>query len=153
MNNQNWIDQKIRVGRALVAAGIVLSVAGALLQWFPGDLSFNPRIVTGLGILLAGIGVGNLVKYGAARRDPQGAGRQLRAGNDERSRMLRGRAGNLAFIVSTVMTYALLMWLSFASSGSLPEPTLDTLWYGLAAAVIVPFIVYSGSIVVDERKM
>ena len=34
--------------------------------------------------------------------------------------MIRARAGNRAYWVSTVIVYAGLMWVSFAASGSLP---------------------------------
>ena len=49
------------------------------------------------------------------------------------------------------MTYIALMWLSFASRGGLPAPTSDGLWYYLAAAVVVPFLVYLTSIIYDQN--
>jgi ABC-type uncharacterized transport system permease subunit len=153
MNNRlKWINRQIQLGWALLVAGLVIAVVGILLPRLAGSLSFNPRIITGLGILLLGIGTAFLVRYGAARRDPQAALRLASEERDERMRLLRARAGNKAFWVSAAMAYAVLMWLSFAGSGSLPQPSLDTLWYALAAVVVVPFGVYAASLAYDQGR-
>jgi len=50
------------------------------------------------------------------------------------------------------MTYIALMWLSLASSGSLPVPTLDGLWFYLAAAVVVPAVVFIAGILIGQNR-
>jgi hypothetical protein len=129
----------------------VVAIAGILLPRLAGDLPFNERIITGLGILLSGIGIANLVRYGAVRRDPQAARRLAGEERDERTQLLRARAGNRAYWVSAPLAYALLMWVSFAESGSLPYPSPDLLWYMLAALVVVPFGVYALSLMYDQQ--
>ncbi len=153
MNNRlKWIHRRWQLGWALLAAGLVFAVVGIILPLLIGSLPFNHRIITGLGILLLGIGVAFLVRYGSARRDPQAALRLVSEQRDERMQILRARAGNRAYWVSTIMAYAVLMWVSFASSGSLPELSTDTLWFFLAAVVVVPFIVYAASLSIDQGK-
>ena len=44
------------------------------------------------------------------------------------------------------------MWESFAANGNLPALSGNALWYFLAAAVLVPFGVYAGSILIDQRR-
>ena len=51
------------------------AATGLLLPRLVGELPFNTRIITGLGILFLGVGIAYLVRYGAARRDPHAAGR------------------------------------------------------------------------------
>jgi hypothetical protein len=73
--------------------------------------------------------------------------------HDERTVLIRARAGNRAYWVSTALVYLGLMWASFASSGSLPVLGGDALWNFLAAAVLIPFAVYVASMMVDQRKL
>jgi len=153
MNNRlKWINRQWQLGWALLAVGLVFAVVGLILPLLAGSLPFNHRIITGLGILLLGIGVSILVRYGAARRDPQAALRLVSEQRDERMQLLRARAGNRAYWVSAVMAYAVLMWVSFASNGSLPELSTDTLWFFLAAVVVVPGVVYAASLAIDQGR-
>lgn len=150
MNNHNqWITRQVRLGRILLALGALLAIAGIILPRLAGELGFNTRVITGLGILLLGIGTSYLVRYGAALRDPKTA-RQMTAERDERMQFIRAKAGNRAFWVETALAYALLMWVSQASNGSLPALNDDALWFALAAVVIVPFAVYAGSLAYDQ---
>ena len=126
---------------------------GYSLQLQFDDLPYNFRIITGLGILLAGIGVGYLVRYGAALKDEQSARRLTVEERDERTVLIRARAGNRAYWVSTALVYIGLMWASFAANGSLPALTGDALWFFLAACVLIPFGVYIPSILIDQRNM
>jgi hypothetical protein len=153
MNNQkNWIKNKIRTGVVLLAAGIILSVAGILIGIQYAYLPYNFRIITGVGILLAGVGIGNLVRYGSALKDEQSARRLTIEEKDERLVQIRLRAGNKSFWVSTILVYIGLMWESFAANNSLPALSGDPLWYFLAACVLLPFGVYIASIVIDQQK-
>ncbi len=154
MSNQtNLMRTKVTWGLFYLAAGLIVAVAGVLLPLLLGDLGFNERIITAVGILLVGIGVANLVQYATMRRDPKAARQMAIEKGDERLALIRGRAGHRAFWVSTALAYALLMWLSFASSGSLPVLSPDALWFCLAAVVVVPFIVYASGIVYEQNRL
>jgi hypothetical protein len=146
-----WVGRQLRMGRALIGAGAALAVFGVVLPVFAGDLPFNERIITGLGILIFGMGVARLVQYTSARRDPQAARRLAAENRDERTRTLRGRAGQRAYLCSAVLAYTALMWVSIASNGSLPALSADAVWWVLAAIVVVPMLVYIASLVYDEQ--
>ncbi len=152
MNNpQKWISRQARAGRIFLAAGALLFAGGLAAQFLAGDLPFDARILSGLGIFLLGLGISYLIRYQSARRDPQAAGRALREERDERNQMIRARAGNRAYWTSAALGYALLMWLGFASNGSLPALSEDALWYALAGVVVLPFVVFVASLVYDQQ--
>jgi hypothetical protein len=150
-NQQEYLRRRVRVGWVLLALAVVLFAAGLILQ-FLFVVPFNARIVSGLGIFFAALGLGQVLRYRATRSNQQAVARLINEEHDERNRLIRGQAGSRAFWVSLAMTYAALMWISFASRGSLPIPTPDGLCNYLAAAVIVPFIVYAGSILYEEKQ-
>ena len=151
MNNQQiYVRNRVRVGWGLLILSIILFAAGLVLQ-FLVVVPFNTRIVSGLGIFFAGLGLAQILRYRNVQSNPQTA-RLVNEERDERNILIRARAGNRAFWVSIIMIYTALMWLSFASNGSLPIPTLDGLWFFLAAAVVVPLSVYIGSIVYEQNK-
>jgi hypothetical protein len=152
-NQKKWIINRIRIGRLFLAAGVLTGCVGVIAELQFSHLFKDFRIVTGLGILLAGIGVGYLVRYGSALKDKKSAMRLTVEEWDERSVFIRARAGNRAFWVSTVIINIGLMWSSFASNDRLPHLTGDTLWFFLAAAVLLPFGVYITSTLVDERNL
>ena len=152
MNNHlNWINRQVRLGWVFLAAGLVVALAGILLPRLAGDLPFNERIITGVGILLLGVGTSYLVRFRAIRQDAQAARRILSEEHDERMQLLRARAGNRAYWVSAALAYIVLMWVSFAASGSLPPLSGDALWYLLAAVVVVPFGIYAISLSYDQQ--
>jgi hypothetical protein len=151
-NNLNWLNRQVRLGWIFLAVGLVLALAGIVLQRSVDNLPFNARIITGLGILLLGIAVSFLVRYGAVRRDPKAAARLVSEERDERMQIIRARAGNRAYWLSALLTYALLMWVSFSQNGSLPALSADALWYILAGLVIVPFGVYAASMAYDQHN-
>jgi len=148
-----WIAPRIRIGWVILAVGTAVCLSGILLELGNTNLSFNPAIITGLGILWVGIGVGIVVRYRAALVDEQAARRLTAAEMDERTVFIRARAGSRAYWVSMGLVYTGLMWVSFAANGDLPELSGDTLWYFLAACVIAPFGVYVLSMMVDQRKL
>jgi hypothetical protein len=45
------------------------------------------------------------------------------------------------------------MWASISSNGQLPALSADGLWYALAAAFVVPLVVYLVSIIQASRSM
>jgi hypothetical protein len=152
-NQKKWIMIRIRIGWLFLVAGVLVGFVGVIAELQLGHLFKDFRIVTGLGILLVGIGAGYLVRYGSALKDEKSALRLTVEERDERSVLIRARAGNRAFWVSTVLINIGLMWSSFASNDRLPPLTGDTLWFYLAAAVLLPFGVYITSILVDERNL
>jgi hypothetical protein len=152
MNNQRkWIDRQRSKGWLFLVGGVILAGVGILLGGQSANLAFNPRVVTGLGILLLGVAVSYLVRYAAARRSPQTAERLLSEERDERNQFLRTRAGNRAYWSSAVLTYILLMWISLAANGGLPALSADALWYVVVALVILPFGVYAASLYYDQK--
>ena len=154
MNNRTkWIRSRIRMGWIFLAAGSIVAIVGIFTELQFAYLPYNFRIITGLGILLGGIGVGYLVRYRAALKDEQSAMRLTVEERDERTVLIRTRAGNRAYWVSTALIYLGLMWVSFAANGSLPALTGNTLWFFLAVGVLIPFGVYITSILVDQRNI
>lgn len=153
MNNKiSWLNRKARLGWIFLALGLVLALAGIVLQGSIENLPFNARIITGLGILLLGVAVSYFMRYGAVRRDPKAAARLVSEERDERMQIIRARAGNRAYWFSAILTYTLLMWISFAQNGSLPALSADALWYVLAGLVIAPFGVYAASMAYDQHN-
>jgi hypothetical protein len=153
VNRTKWIKSKIYIGRMLLALGILVAVAGIITELQYADQPYNFRIVTGLGILFIGIGIGNLIRYGTALKNEQSARRLIVEEADERTVLIRTRAGNRAYWVSAVFIYIGLMWASFAVNGDLPALAGNTLWYFLAAGVLVPFGVYMLSFLIDSRNL
>ena len=147
-----WIKKNVTLGRALVGAGLLIMVAGIVLNISLRDWPFNIRIVTGAGILLFGIGVGMVVKYKAMlTNDPQ-AQRLVAEELDERSRAIRTQAGYWAYLVSAALVFVGLLWAGWAANGMLPQLQGDTLWYALIVALVLPFLVYMGGILLGERQ-
>jgi hypothetical protein len=147
-----WLRIQVRAGCLLILVGATLlagSLAAAAAN--PGS-TFNFNIVGGLGIAIAGGGIGVLVRYGNALRDGEAARRVIVEERDERGVMIRTRAGNRAWWVCVLIVWLGLMWASFAANGQLPALAGDTLWNFLAIAVVIPFGVYGASIIVDERR-
>lgn len=143
MNNRSqWIASKQRGAYLFLAAGILLVLAGAALKQWAGSLFFDPRIVTGLGILLLGVAVSRFIVYRSLRADGVTAARTMAEEKDERRVSIRNQAGNRAFWLSTILSYTGLMWASFAGNSQLPPLEGDTLWFYLVALVIIPFGVY-----------
>jgi hypothetical protein len=151
--HKKWIASRVRLGWALLILGILTIIAGIIFELNLTHLPYNFRLVTGLGILFAGGGIGYLVRYIAALKDAQSARRLAIEEQDERSVLIRTRAGNRAFWVSAALVYLGLLWASFASSGSLPALAGDVLWFFLAACVLVPFAVYIAGILLDQRSL
>lgn len=146
-----WLRMRARLGWLLLAAGLVL-LAGSLVasRAYP-DTTINLRIVGGLGILVGGLGLGYAVRYGGALRDEAAARRVIVEDRDERSVLIRQRAGSRAYLASAVLVFGGLMWSSYAANGQLPQLEGDGLWNYLAAATVVPLAVYLGSVILDER--
>jgi hypothetical protein len=151
-NRMKWISAKIRTGWILLVTGALVVGLGRFVEHQYSHLPYNLRIITGLGLLLTGIGIGYLVRYWAALKDEQSAKRLTVEERDERTVLVRARAGNRAYWVSAVLVYTGLMWSSFAANGGLPDLSGDVLWYFLAAGVVIPFGVYSASILVDQQN-
>ncbi len=152
-NSTNWMAARVRLGWILLAAGLLTGIAGVWAETQYGGLPFNTRIITGVGILLVGLGIANLVRYRAALNDERSARRITVEERDERSLLIRHRAGYRAFWAAFALVYAGLMWVSFAANGSLPEMSTDALWFFLAGCTVLPLGVYIASMLVDERRL
>jgi hypothetical protein len=153
MNKQkNWIFNKLRTGRILVIFGVLLTIAGIIIERTIVVPNFNLKIITGIGILLVGLGVANLVAYRVDPKNPILVKRLAAEMQDERTLEIKARAGNRAYWVSTLLVYTLLMWSSFSANGSLPRLSDDILWFVLAGCVLIPFIVYISSIVIEQNR-
>jgi hypothetical protein len=124
-----------------------------ILQATRPELGFDPRVVTGLGIFVVGLGVATLLRGGLPNPSSASSRRFGIEDLDERNVAIRRLAGNRAFIASAVMIYALLMWVSFASNGQLPALSPDALWYALAASCVAPAAVYLVSLIHAQRSM
>jgi len=151
-NSKKWVGKRIITGWIILIAGILVSASGLLSELKITGQPFDFRIVTGIGILLIGIGIGILVRYGSAIRDETSAKRITNEEHDERTLFIRAKAGNRAFWVSTALVYAGLMWVSFASNGKLPKMNEDALWYFLAITFILPFGIYLYNIIREEKS-
>lgn len=151
INQQEYLQNRLRIGWGLLIIGAILIGAGLAMQ-FLFTVLWNARIVSGLGIFIMGLGAAQMARYHVASKDRQSTARLINEERDERLRMIRARAGSRGFWASLVMSYIALMWLSFAANGSLPTPSLDTLWFYLAATVVLPFLIYIGSIVYDQNN-
>jgi len=69
MNNRTrWLLTKLRLGWAFLAAGLTVSLAGIFIGLEYDYLPYNFRVITGLGILLLGIGISYLVRTGPPRK-------------------------------------------------------------------------------------
>lgn len=152
-SSKAWADRQRRIGWTLAAAAVVVGATGLTLQAVATGLPFDPRLVTGLGILLLGLAIAALMRGGVATRASDATRRLGIEEQDERNVAIRRFAGNRAFVVSAALTYALLMWVSFSANGQLPAISPDGLWYALAAAVVLPMVVYVGSIIAAQRSM
>jgi hypothetical protein len=151
-NKKEWFNQKKNLAKIFFGLGLVIFIKGIILELLNVNQAFNPRIISGLGILFIGIGLSHWIRYRSAAKDPITAGRVINVERDERMVTIRTRAGNRAFWVSILMTYTCLMWESFAGNGSLPKLTSDRLWFFLAAAVVIPFTVYIASIIYGQKN-
>lgn len=151
-NTKNWIEKRLKFGWIMLFIGAIICFVGITSELKITNRPFDFRIITGLGVLFVGIGIGQIVRYRAATKDGVTAKRIAIEERDERSVLIRAKAGNRAYWVAMGLIYILLMWISFASNGRLVYPDENILWYFLALALVLPFGVYLISIIHDERS-
>ncbi|MDO9084709.1 MAG: hypothetical protein Q7U53_00770 [Anaerolineaceae bacterium] len=152
-DQKKWLNSRIRIGWFFVGLGILFILVGVYFEINYAYIPYNVSIITGLGILWAGIGIGLIVKYMAVIKGDQSAKRMMVEEQDERNLFIRYRAGYRAFWVAIILTYVILMWLSMAANGSLPPIGKDLLWYLQAACVVIPFSVYIISFIIDQKRL
>ena len=148
---KRWLQARARIGWLLLAGGLALLAGSIIAAQANPNIDFNFRIVGGLGIAVGGVGLAFLVRYGMALRDDATARRIVAEERDERGVTIRQRAGSRAYWTSAALVFGGLMWSSFAANGQLSAIEGDGLWNFLAAATIIPLVVYVGSVLVDER--
>jgi 4-amino-4-deoxy-L-arabinose transferase-like glycosyltransferase len=147
-----WLRTRVRAGWLLLALGIAVLAASVILARANPDFPWNLRIMGGVGIVIAGVGVGLVARYRPAISNDDVARRLIVEERDERGVLIRRRAGHRAYWMSALLVYSGLMWTSFASNGDLPALEGDGLWNYLVIALLVPFTVYVGSVLVDEHR-
>jgi drug/metabolite transporter (DMT)-like permease len=143
---------RVRAGWLLLATGILVFAASLVLARANPDFPWNLRILGGIGIAVGATGAGTLLRYRPAMSNEELARRLVVAELDERGVLIRRRAGERAYWASAILVFVGLMWASFASHGDLPALEGDLLWNCLVIALVVPFAVYIGSVIVDERR-
>lgn len=149
-NQQNRMQQKKTFAKIFLTAGILAITLGVFLEIRHITAGFDPRLVTSGGILLLGVGFSTWLRYRKTSQDTPEARQIINAESDERALFIRNRAGHRGFWAAIALTYSLLMWESIASNGSLPMLSGDARWLWLAAAVVIPFVIYISSIVYDQ---
>lgn len=149
---QRWINRKVRWGAIQTTAGILFLVAGIILEWRIQPLTFNPKNITSVGIMLFIIGVVCLMRYLPARRNSKEATRLTAEDHDERMIGIRARAGYRAYILSAALTVVLTFWVGGAHHRGEPVMSSDTVWYYLVALILLPICFYVGSIMYDARR-
>lgn len=147
-----WIRRRVRLGWLLLAIGASVVVVATILSVADLVPGWDVRVVGGLGILLAGLGLALVIRYRSALGDDAAARRAIVEERDERTVQIRTRAGYRAWIVSAVFLWIGLMWASLAGSTNLPVLAGDLLWWFLAVGFAVPFVIYAGSVTLDERR-
>lgn len=126
-------------GWIMLTGGVILFAAGVLLRsLIPGTIA-DSRLLEGIGIFAASVGMIPVVQDLIARRDPVAARRNRLAESDERAIALRNQAAYPAFIVSIVLTSLVLIAYSAMTRG---QSGFDFLWVALAGLVIIPIVVF-----------
>jgi peptidoglycan/LPS O-acetylase OafA/YrhL len=148
----SWLRTRVRVGWLLLACGILVFAAWLVLKRANPDFPWDLRILGGIGIGIGAAGAGTLVRYLPAMSNDELARRLVVAELDERGVLIRRRAGERAYWASAILVFVGLMWASFASKGDLPALEGDLLWNCLVIALVIPFFVYIGSVIVYERR-
>ncbi len=150
-NQTNWTKGILTWGLVLAALGFVLAIVGFILPGIVGGLIFDGRIIPEIGFVLLVLGIVSLLQYAYIRHDPK-AGRQMMINEqDERMQLIQARAGQRAYRISSALAFFVLMWASFAGDVGLPTLSGNTLWFSLAAVVIVPSIIYIASIAYEQN--
>ena len=147
-----WLRTRVRAGWLLVACGILTFAVSLVLERANPDFPWNLRILGGIGIAVGATGAGTLLRYRPAISNDELARRLVVAELDERGVLIRRRAGERAYWASAILVFVGLMWASFASKGDLPALEGDLLWNCLVIALVIPFFVYIGSVIVYERR-
>jgi ABC-type uncharacterized transport system permease subunit len=151
-NRAEKVAKKRKLAVITLITGLLTCTAGAALEIGWNDPPFNTRIITGLGIFFVGLGIAALAGYLAVRGKTKEAARLLNVELDERLQLVRLHAGSRAFWVSLSMAYLGLLWVSFASNGSLPALNDDAIWWLLTALVVLPFAVYAAGMIIGQNR-
>jgi hypothetical protein len=149
MKNLNSKTPRLNAGVLALVGGILLFAVGLVLRLtFPGTIA-DTRLIEGLGIFLAGLGIIPLIRAASARRDPAAARRTMLNENDERALELRHRAGYIAFLFSSAVCAVFLIVYSALTRDI---PGFDPIWAGLVFITVSPMIVYAVTTIWLERK-
>ncbi|GEM_PF-1818439 len=152
-NKPTNVNRQIILGWLLLGIGGVCFLIGVAFFEIP-RLNIIPatKLVSGLGILIAGLGVGQLVKYAPARVSAQTAKRIMIEDQDERLQTIRLRAGNKAFeITSAVSCIGLIVYSSLNVQGE-SASLYDGMWYYLVFLFLLSVGVYGISLARYQNK-
>lgn len=150
---EDLLRRRRRVGWAMICIGVLATTAGLLAQPLRPALGFDPRLASGIGIVLLGYGVGSLIRGGLPHPASAASRRLGVEALDERNLAIANLAGRRAFITSSVLTGSLMMWASVTGNGQLPPLSADVLWYALVTVFVVPMLVYIASVVHANQAM
>lgn len=139
---QQYFLNRKRNGLWVAASGLLLLAISLVIQFSIDQPPFRPQLIGGIGIYVLVWGISMWVQANKYLRTPQEGQRYLNENMDERATLIRAKAAEKGFWLMTIMVTVLLFWNSFASNGLLPAMSDNGVWYGLAATLIIPFIVF-----------
>ncbi|HPH96517.1 MAG TPA: hypothetical protein PKW33_17445 [Anaerolineaceae bacterium] len=142
------LKTQITLGWLALAGGLLLLAAGSLLRlWMPG-LALDPRLIAAAGIILFGVGIGQLAKYMIIKKYPKDTRQIVIEEQDERAQTIRLHAASLAFRVTVVAAVAALLLTVFNNLLNPASTALnaDLLWPYQVAMVVVPMLAYIGGL-------
>lgn len=137
--NNSYFSKRLKISTAALVIGVLLIGAGitfSILQ--PEDASLR-RWSVSLGFFFTGIGAVNFLRYRSVVQNPTAARRVELAEKDERSLMIRNRAGYSAYLLSMLISYGGLLIYSNLSQST---QGFDFFWYYLAFAALAPSVFY-----------
>jgi hypothetical protein len=153
MNSLNEkLTTRIRFGGWLAGTGVAAGLVAGVLMWQLPDYAFYLNFVATTAFVLAGTGVGLAMRYRAAQKGDVQARRLVSAEFDERSTLLRSRAGYRAWWLSFGLTASLLFWLLAARLGWAFPLQPGVVLALLALCVLAPLAVYLGSFWWESRR-
>lgn len=141
-----WTRNIFVWGIACAACGLVLTLLGLILPNILGRFSLAT------GLVLLGLGIVSLLQFLYLRRNPKAGGQMMIQERDERMQMIRARAGNRAYGISSALAFFALIWVAFAGDVGLPVFSSKAAWFSLVAVVVIPYMVYAGSIVYEQSN-
>lgn len=154
MNQKTEINRRIQKGWGLLALSLVVLVFAFFVKATPLAVYLTGRQVAALALVLAGVAVGQLIKYTLGSRDPQVIKKMLVNEKDERMNLIRAQAGYRAFQIGLGAAVLSLLYFSLQGAALAAAGLLnDTLWYVLVGQVLVTFAVFIIELVRSSNRI